>query len=232
MCARSTRQAAPSTPVAAAADTALSVVSLPVMDAALDRAGRIAFWHRLSHEAGRVSIMAALAAGVELHRAKAEVEHGMLLAWVERSCHFSARTAQRYMRLADDVLGDSLPAAIAEAALGTDAPRALIEEHSCEVESRTLSDLYADLGIVRRSSGLGGRRPGAGRPKADSNLSATEIEERAVADATTCATDIAHLLELFCAQEMWSSLDRANARIFARTLRDRLAIIAAGIESI
>jgi hypothetical protein len=55
-----------------AIQTAPAGSRLPAPDAALDRAGRVAFYHGLACSAARVSVMAAIAAGVELHRAKAE----------------------------------------------------------------------------------------------------------------------------------------------------------------
>ena len=76
-------------------------ITLPTPAAELDRAGRITYYHTLSREAGRVSIMAAVAAGVELHRAKAEMPHGNFQLWIKRHCSFSDRTARNYMSLAE-----------------------------------------------------------------------------------------------------------------------------------
>lgn len=205
-------------------------VNLPDPDAALDRAGRIAFYHGLATSAARVSVMAAIAAGVELHRAKAEAEHGMFLSWVSKNCEFAERTARNYMSLAEGVLGDRLPVLVA--ASGRAMAPALIEKHAAETEARSLTELYADMGIVRRTAGLGGRRAGAGRPKARENLTPDEIEARARQDATQAANDVANLLELICRQEMWRGLGRQDARIFCKLVRDKVAIIAAGIEDL
>lgn len=205
-------------------------VNLPDPDAALDRVGRIAFYHGLATSAARVSVMAAIAAGVELHRAKAEAEHGMFLSWVERHCEFTDRTARNYMTLAERILGDRLPALVE--ANGRAPAAALIEEHASATDARTLTELYAEMGIVRKGAGLGGRRAGAGRPKAAENLTPDEIEARARQDATAAANDVANLLELICRQEMWRGLGRQDARIFCKLVRDKVAIIAAGIENL
>lgn len=202
-------------------------ISLPALSPDLDRAGRIAYFHQLSAEAGRISIMAALAAGIELHRVKSETEHGMFKAWVQRHCKFSHRTATRYMLLAEQVVPERLTALIDDAAPPTIE---VLEECAAPIAAKTLTQLYSEHGICRPGK-VGGRREGAGRPPATASMSADEIAERAAADAATCANDIAHLLELFCTQEMWAHIQRTDARIFARTLRDRLAVIAAGIES-
>lgn len=203
---------------------------LPAPDDALDRAGRVAFYHGLATSAARVSVMAAIAAGVELIRAKSEAEHGMFQSWVEKNCEFGRSTAYKYMSLAEGVLGDRLPTLVS--ASGRATAVALIEEHASDTEARSLTELYADMGIVRRTAGLGGRRPGAGRPRAAEHLTPDEIEARARADATQAANDVANLLELICRQEMWRGLGRQDARIFCRLVRDKVAIIAAGIEQL
>ena len=125
---------------------------------------RISYYHRLSQEAGKISIMAALAAGVELLRAKAEVEHGMFLSWVKHNCEFSERTAQKYMTLAEGVLAEGeLPALL-------EMPEPLRQETLAvtaeSIDAKSLTQLYLDLGIVRPSPvSMGGARPGAGRPR-------------------------------------------------------------------
>ena len=65
---------------------------------------------------------------------------------------------------------------------GSDADReAAIERTAAETDSRTLTELYDDLGIVRKTpSNLGGARPGAGR-KPKHPLSDEEIAAQAAA---------------------------------------------------
>ena len=140
-----------------------ALVAMPEPGESLDRAGRVNFFHRLSREAGIVAIRAALAAGVELLQAKEEFSGGFQ-KWVEQKCSFSVGTAYRYIRLVQASLPEaSLPKLLA----GSDADReAAIERTAAETDSRTLTELYDDLGIVRKTqSNMGGARPGAGRPK-------------------------------------------------------------------
>lgn len=128
----------------------------------LDRAGRANFFHSLSREAGLVAIRAAIAAGVELIEAKAE-HAGGFQKWVESKCAFSLRTAQNYMKLAQKTLPESSLPLLLE---GTDADREeAIEAAATSTDTRTLTDLYVEQGIVKRTpSKMGGARPGAGRP--------------------------------------------------------------------
>lgn len=151
----------------------MTAITLTPPAADLTRAGRVDFYHRLSGEAGRISIMAAVAAGIELHRAKAELEHGGFTAWIKRSCTFSQRTANNYMALAESVAHSQLPAMI-------EAPEAptidAIEEISEPIEARSLTQLYFDLGICRPGK-VGGARPGAGRPPKQEPDANAELHE-------------------------------------------------------
>ena len=168
---------------AAAPDTAL--VAMPRPSGALDRAGRANFFHRLSREAGAVAIRAALAAGVELLEARRELAGGFV-KWVQQKCAFGTSTAYRYIQLAEATLPEAAVPALLE---GSDADRErAVEEAADAADSRTLTDLYADLGIVRRTpSKMGGARPGAGRKRRDADVAA-EIEAAANAPALLWAS--------------------------------------------
>lgn len=151
---------------AAAETTALvpasgALVAMPVPGAELDRAARVNFFHRLSREAGLVAIRAAIAAGVELLEAKGE-HAGGFQSWVQAKCAFGLRTAYKYIAVAEKTLTESRLPALLE---GTDTDREnAIEEAATSTDSRTLTDLYEGLGIVKRTpSKMGGARPGAGR---------------------------------------------------------------------
>lgn len=152
---------------AAAETTALvpasgALVAMPVPGAELDRAARVNFFHRLSREAGLVAIRAAIAAGVELLEAKAE-HAGGFQSWVKAKCTFGLSTAYNYISLAEKTLpASTLPQLLA---LPEADRETAIEEAATSTDSRTLTDLYTDLGIVKRTpSKMGGARPGAGRP--------------------------------------------------------------------
>lgn len=140
-----------------------ALVAMPEPTGELDRAGRANFFHRLSREAGVVSIRAALAAGMELLQAKEELAGGFV-EWVKHKCAFGTSTAYNYINLVQRTLPEqSLPGLLA----GSDSEReAAVEAAAAGTDSRTLTELYDDLGIVRKTpSNLGGARPGAGRPK-------------------------------------------------------------------
>ena len=131
------------------------------VDSKLDRAGRINSYHRLSREAGRVSIAAAIAAGVELEMAMAELPAGQFEQFVAAQCEFGRRTAYHYRAAARAVLGEALDQLIETS---NDRRRQAVEAAASSIDSATLTDLYVEAGIVKRApSHMGGRRPGAGR---------------------------------------------------------------------
>lgn len=153
-------------------------ITLPAPPPDADRAGRVLYYHELSRDAGRVSIMAAVAAGIELHRAKAEIAHGNFTTWIKRHCDFSQSTAYNYMALAESVVADALPEML-EAA----EPPAIeaLEQYTEPVEAKTLTQLYCDLGICNPGK-VGGSRPGAGRPPKEPDPNAAMNEALILAD--------------------------------------------------
>lgn len=210
------------------------IPSLPA-PAVADRAGRIAHYHRLSAEAGRVSIMAALAAGLELHAAKAEVEHGMFTAWVKANCPgVTQRTAQRYMQLAEGLLGAALgPEGGGEAGedgggwlpelLAAPEPELLaaLAESAAAADARTLTELYAELGIVRPyKSNIGGARPGAGRPRKDAAAQPLSMVADPDANAAECLGYLGRLYDWAIARDGWGYLSDKDLLTARATLKD------------
>ena len=63
-------------------------------------AGQINAEHRAAQQAARKTITHVLKAGELLIEAKAKVQHGEWLSWLQQNCTFSERTAQTYMRVA------------------------------------------------------------------------------------------------------------------------------------
>ena len=149
----------------------------------MDAAARINYFHTLSKQAGEVAVKAALYAGMELFKAK--IDHpGAFDAWVDQNCAFGRRTAYNYLSLLTETVGKGVD--LVGLAEGTDDARTdAIAEYAGNMESKGLTELYVDLGIVKKSkSNLGGKREGAGRPR---KQSAEELAKQAeeVANALT-----------------------------------------------
>ena len=145
----------------------------------MDAAARINYFHTLSKQAGEVAVKAALYAGMELFKAK--IDHtGAFDAWVDQNCSFGRRTAYKYLALLTETVGKGVD--LVGLAEGTDDARTdAIAEYAGNMESKGLTELYVDLGIVKKSkSNLGGKREGAGRPR---KQSAEELAKQAEAVA-------------------------------------------------
>ena len=141
----------------------------------MDAAARINYFHTLSKQAGEGAVKAALYAGMELFKAK--IDHtGAFDAWVDQNCAFGRRTAYNYLSLLTETVGKG--ADLVGLAEGTDDARTdAIAEYAGNMESKGLTELYVDLGIVKKSkSNLGGKREGAGRPR---KQSAEELAKQA-----------------------------------------------------
>ena len=162
----------------------------------MDAAARINYFHTLSKQAGEVAVKAALYAGMELFKAKID-NTGAFDAWVDQNCAFGRRTAYNYLSLLTETVGKGVD--LVGLAEGTDDARTdAIAEYAGNMESKGLTELYVDLGIVKKSkSNLGGKREGAGRPR---KQSAEELAKQAeaVSNALTAEATRDCVAQLYC----------------------------------
>lgn len=176
----------------------------------MDAAARINYYHILSKQAGVVAIKAALAAGIELVKVQLANPGKMFDAWIDANCAFGRRTAFKYMATLKQTIGASME--LGQLVNGSDDDRRnAIDEFAAATDSKSLTELYADLGIVNKTkSNLGGRREGAGRPR---KLTAEEMQ--AQADALAKDPETAW-------NELKSLMDQLDAFI---TVRDGLGLL-------
>lgn len=172
----------------------------------MDAAGRINYFHTLSKQAGEVAVKAALYAGMELFKAK--VEHpGTFDAWVDQNCSFGRATAYRYLSLLSETVGKG--ADLVGLAEGTDDARTdAIAEYAGNMESKGLTELYVDLGIVKKSkSNLGGKREGAGRPRKDAaKLAAQEAADNPGFDENAVSGAVSDLYRIGVTEQGFDAL--------------------------
>lgn len=161
----------------------------------MDAAGRINYYHILSKQAGEVAIKAALAAGLELVKVQLANPGKLFDAWIDANCSFSRRTAFHYMATLKQTIGASME--LGRLVNGSDDDRrSAIDAFAASTDSKSLTELYADLGIVHKTkSNLGGRREGAGRPR---KLTAEEMQAQADAlakDPETAWNELKSLMD-------------------------------------
>ena len=156
------------------------LVSAEPPAAGMEAAARINHWHEVAKQSSEMAIAAALNAGLELFKAK--IDHpGTFEKWIEANCDFGRSTAYNYLKLVQQAISaDELP----KIANGSDKMReAAIEEYAAETDSKSLTELYCDLGIIKKTpSKMGGKREGAGRKRKDE---AEEIGENLDAAVNT-----------------------------------------------
>lgn len=176
----------------------------------MDAAARINYYHGLSKQASIISIKAALAAGIELVKVQLANPGKLFDAWIDANCAFGRRTAFKYMATLKQTIGASME--LGQLVNGSDDDRRnAIDEFAAATDSKSLTELYADLGIVHKTkSNLGGRREGAGRPR---KLTAEEMQ--AQADALAKDPETAW-------NELKSLMDQLDAFI---TVRDGLGLL-------
>lgn len=134
----------------------------------MEAAARINHWHEVAKQSSEMAVAAAINAGIELFKAK--IDHpGNFVQWIDSNCTFGKATAYRYLNLVSQAISaDELP----KLANGSDKERqAAVEEYAAETDSKSLTELYCELGIIKKTpSKMGGKRDGAGRKRKDEDV--------------------------------------------------------------
>ena len=185
------------------------LVSAEPPAAGMEAAARINHWHEVAKQSSEMAIAAALNAGIELFKAK--IDHpGTFEKWIEANCNFGRRTAYNYLKLIQQAISaDELP----KIANGSDKMRQdAIEEYAAETDSKSLTELYCDLGIIKKTpSKMGGKRDGAGRKRKDEAASEAEaLDEAANSPALLAAAikePVAAIWQLHQEREVFARID-------------------------
>lgn len=125
------------------------------------------------------SVQAALAAGWLLTIEKAN-HAGTFEKWLDANTRISRPTAYRYMACFARSIGTRNDVKVLTAT--AKEREEMIETCAAEMDSRSVSEMYVELGVVKKTpSNLGGRREGAGRPR---KMTEDELRAQAAALAT------------------------------------------------
>ena len=185
------------------------LVSAEPPAAGMEAAARINHWHEVAKQSSEMAIAAALNAGLELFKAK--LEHPVnFVQWIESNCDFGKSTAYNYLKLIQQAISaDELP----KIANGSDKMReAAIEEYAAETDSKSLTELYCDLGIIKKTpSKMGGKREGAGRKRRDAAEDEAAALDKAVNTpgllAAAIKGPIETLWQLYKERDVFSRID-------------------------
>ena len=185
------------------------LVSAEPPAAGMEAAARINHWHEVAKQSSEMAIAAALNAGLELFKAK--LEHPVnFVQWIESNCDFGKSTAYNYLKLVQQAISaDELP----KIANGSDKMRqAAIEEYAAETDSKSLTELYCDLGIIKKTpTNMGGKREGAGRKRKDDAEEVGEALDEAVNSSGLLAAairgPIETLWQLYKERDVFNRID-------------------------
>lgn len=200
------------------------LINIVAPGAEMDAAARINHFHKISMQAGEVAIKAALEVGMSLFQEKVR-RQGTFQSWVEQNCDFSKTTAYRYLNLLQQSIG-SQNDLMQLSDMSAKKREATIDEFASTVESKTLSELMCDYGIITKSkSNLGGKREGAGRKrKADADLAeqAEQIANSGELSKTVLYQITSDLYTKGVVEGGFGSLETADLKGVVQTIKDIL----------
>ena len=201
------------------------LINIVAPGAEMDAAARINHFHKISMQAGEVAIKAALEVGMSLFQEKVR-RHGTFQSWVEQNCDFSVRTSYNYLNLLQKSIG-SQNDLMQLSDMSAKKREATIDEFASTVESKTLSELMCDYGIITKSkSNLGGKREGAGRKRKEdlsSAAGAAEAAENAGFAAQNALELIGKVYEAGVIRQGFEAMDKSALKNAVESLKLALA---------
>lgn len=201
------------------------LVNIVAPGAEMDAAARINHFHKISMQAGEVTVRAALEVGMLLFQEKVR-RGGTFQAWVEQNCDFSKTTAYNYLNLLRRSIG-SQNDLVQLSDTSAKKREATIDEFASTVESKTLTELMCDYGIITKSkSNLGGKREGAGRKRKEelsSAAGAAEAAENAGFAAQNALELIGKVYEAGVIRQGFEAMDKSALKNAVESLKLALA---------
>ena len=179
-------------------------ISIIQPNASLDSAGRITYYHRVTMEAGKVSIAAALMAALELYRVKNE-RQGDFIEWCKANLPFSYSTANRYLTVLEKSFGNK--GLIYDLCHDTEVNQlAAVYKYTNYTNYQSLYQLYNGEGIVKKSK-LGGAGRGQGRKRKDAaKLAAQEAADNPGFDANAVSGAVSDLYRIGVTEQGFDAL--------------------------
>lgn len=135
------------------------------------------FLHAYSVEASKRSTAAAILAGWVLAVARSTCAHGQWLGWLESNVSFGIRTAQNYLSLYAQTVGERRAAMRRPVALDVPPTLAELEEAAHDVDGKALSSLYKSTRLIAPAANWGGAGRGQGRKARSAEDEAAELDE-------------------------------------------------------
>ena len=160
------------------------LVTVEPPNAEMDLGKQIDYFQEIVKQSASIGCTAAVINGVLL--VKAQIQHPKTFQdWIVANTAVSLRTSYNYINAAKRTMGTQIVEELAQRGTMEIADKVQQAMVKLRLESKPLTELYCDVGIVKRTpSNMGGRREGAGRKRKDS---AEELANQAedIANALT-----------------------------------------------
>ena len=150
----------------------------------MDLGKKINYFQDVIKQSFAISGMAAVINGVLLSKAK--IEHPQtFVTWLEANTCVSQSTCYNYITVATKTLGNPLVEELAKKGTNEIQSGVQVAMAKLKIESKPLSELYCEVGIMKKTpSKMGGKREGAGRKrKEDLEASLKQQEEELGAES-------------------------------------------------
>ena len=131
----------------------------------MDLGKQIDYFQEIVKQSASIGCTAAVINGVLL--TKAQIEHPKtFIEWLEANTAVSQRTCYNYINAAKRTMGTQIVEELAQRGTMEIAEKVQAAMVKLRLESKPLTELYCDVGIVKRTpSNMGGKREGAGRKR-------------------------------------------------------------------
>ena len=148
----------------------------------MDLGKQINYFQEIVKQSASIGCTAAVINGVLL--VKAQIQHPKSFTdWLEANTSVSQRTSYNYINAAKRTMGTQLVEELAQRGTMEIAEKVQQAMVKLRLESKPLTELYCDVGIVKRTpSNMGGRREGAGRKRKDSQEALAAAAEQQAAE--------------------------------------------------
>ena len=161
-------------------DSVLVTVEPP--NAEMDLGKQIDYFQEIVKQSASIGCTAAVINGVLL--VKAQIQHPKSFQdWLAANTSISQSCSYNYINAAKRTMGTQLVEELAQRGTMEIAEKVQQAMVKLRLESKPLTELYCDVGIVKRTpSNMGGRREGAGRKRKDSQEALAAAAEQQAAE--------------------------------------------------
>ena len=160
------------------------IVSVEPPNEQMDLGKQINYFQEIVKQSASIGCTAAVINGVLL--VKAQIEHPKtFVEWLDANTAVSQKTCYNYINAAKRTMGTQIVEELAQRGTMEIAEKVQKAMVKLRLESKPLTELYCDVGIVKRTpSNMGGKREGAGRKrKEDLEASLKQQEEELGAES-------------------------------------------------